>query len=121
MGAVGTDYYVELINEGIAVFAKTNGQLLQTTGSSSFFGVSNYPAQKMANPRILFDKDNQRWIASMIYSGSNNIILAVSKSGSPLDLITNWTRYSIQVAQPNAETDFDTLGMDANGIYLSAL
>src|SRR5262249_33962655 len=41
MGAVGLDHYVELLNEGIAVFAKTNGQLLQTTNSSSFFGVSN--------------------------------------------------------------------------------
>jgi hypothetical protein len=121
MGAVGPTHFVELLNEGIAVFAKTNGQMLQTTDSSSFFGASNYPAQKMSDPRILYDKDNQRWIASMIYSGSSNIILAVSKSGSPLDLITNWTRYSIQVALPNTETDFDTLGMDANGIYLSVV
>jgi len=121
MGVVGQDYFVELLNEAIAVFAKTNGQMLQTTDVWSFFSVTNSPLPAITDPRILYDRDNQRWIASIVNPASENVILAVSKTSSPLDVITNWVKYTIQVAQPNADTDFDTLGMDQNGIYLSVV
>ena len=120
MGAVGSNYFVELLNEGIAVFAKTNGQLLQTTDVFAFFAETNL-TKVLTDTRILYDRDNQRWIASIIDTYLTNVILAVSKSDNPMDLITNWNRFRIPMAQPNANLDFDTLGMDRNGIYLSVL
>jgi len=62
MGVVGPDHFVELLNEGIAVFAKTNGLLLQSTDLYSFFAVTNVPAPTLGDPHILYDRDNQRWI-----------------------------------------------------------
>jgi len=119
MGAVGRDYFVELINEAIAVYAKTNGQLLQTTDLWSFFGTTNFPT--LTDTRILYDAVNERWIASIINISSNDILLAVSKNGSPMDLVANWDKYRIQIGQANTRLDYDTMGMDLNGIYLSAV
>jgi len=126
MGAVGRDHFVELLNgEAIAVFAKTNGQMLQTTDVWSFFAVTNSPVPSVEDPRILYDRDNQRWIASMInYNNNNNtydLMLAVSKTASPVDLIANWVKYTIKTTQTGSDSDFDTMGMDTNGIYLSVV
>jgi hypothetical protein len=125
MGAVGSDHFVELINEGIAVFAKSNRQLLQSTDVFSFFAVTNLPRPIIADPRLLYDRENQRWVASVLNfnttSNTYDIILAVSKGTTPLDLISNWTKYTIKTTQTGADSDFDTMGMDSNGIYLSVV
>ena len=125
MGAVGPNQFVELINSGIAVFTKTNGQLLQSTDVFSFFAVTNMPRPKLADPRVLYDRDNQRWVASMLNvnttSNTYDLVLAVSKDSTPLDLVSNWAKYTIKTTQAGSDSDFDTMGMDANGIYLSVV
>jgi len=121
MGVVGPNHFVEILNNVIAVFAKTNGQLLQSTDLLSFFAVTNVPAPTLTDPRILYDRDNKRWVTSIIDYGSSNtydLILAVSKTNTPMDLITNWARYTIKTTQSGSDSDFDTMGMDQNGFYL---
>jgi len=109
--------------EGLA----EHGQRLQVTNNTSFFAVQdggmNYPQGNLVDRRILYDPDAERWVASMIDYGatSYNIILAVSKTNNPLDLLTNWNKYLIRVTRPNDDSDYDTMGMDQNGIYLSVL
>jgi len=134
MGAVGPNHYIELLNaaanapEGIAVYNKsgTNANVARTN-LSGFFSVhdpdgTDYPTGTMVDQRILYDASSQAWVACAIDTGSHQVILAVSTNASnPTNLSSGWTRYVIRVAQPGVDSDFDTLGLDGNGLYLSVL
>jgi hypothetical protein len=48
-------------------------------------------------------------------------MLAISTSDSPTNLATGWTRHLLQVNRAGITTDFTTLGMDANGLYVTTL
>src|SRR5882757_7438105 len=82
---------------------------------------TNYPTGGMTDPRILYDFQSQRWVASAIQPTAGIVILAVSTNDSPTNLTTGWTKYVIPAASATTEPDYDTLGLDANGIYLSVL
>jgi len=96
MIAVGPDHIVELLNLKVAVFPKTKAPPLQVAVANDFFAVTdngtNYPQGNMVDPRILYDPVAHRWIASMIdYGVSFNVILAVSKTNTPLDLVAGFS------------------------------
>jgi hypothetical protein len=136
MGAVGPNHFVELINGGIAVYDKSGALLSQTTMTNFFSFLAangtNYPAGRgMTDPRILFDSQFQRWIACAIdpggpalyYNplGSAQAILAISNGESPTNLTTDWTRFLVEVRKDGDASDFTTLGLDANGLYVRVL
>jgi hypothetical protein len=122
MGVVGPGHFVELLNGNVAAFAKSSGQLLQIASVLDFFRIgTNPPPQHLTDTRILYDRDAQRWVASIIDTDSQNVILAVSKTNTPLDLILNWVKYSIPVSIAHLDSDYDTMGMDTNGIYISVV
>jgi hypothetical protein len=76
----------------------------------------------MVDPRILYDHQSQRWVATALNAfGSWHVILAVSNGDSPTNLATGWSRYLLAVHGWATSTDFPTLGMDANGLYVSVL
>ena len=86
-GAIGPAHFVELINDRFAVYAKSDGALVQSSTDLSFWqnaGVSVPAGQAVSNPSIVFDSVEQRWFASAIVF------------------------------------DPATLGLDANGVHLSA-
>jgi len=63
-------------------------------------------------------------IASILQYGLSNtydVILAVSKTSLPMDVVTNWSKYQIKMTLTGFDSDFDTMGMDQNGIYLSVV
>jgi hypothetical protein len=129
MGAVGPNYFVELLNglgsrPAIAVYGKS-GALISEMGMSNFFAVSvggtNYPTGDMSDPRILFDYQSQRWVASALQQPIGVVILAVSDDDSPTNLASGWQKYLIPVGRGSGGPDYDTLGWDGNGIYLSVL
>jgi hypothetical protein len=129
MGAVGPNHFVELLNSsltnfvGIRVYDKS-GNLIVQTNSLDFFRIgTNYPAgQSMVDPRIFYDQQSQRWVATALDSqGSKEVILAVSNGDSPTNLISGWSRYLLPLHGWATLTDFPTLGMDANGLYVSVL
>ncbi len=86
-------------------------------------------ADKVVDPRILFDHHRGRWAASGIdpvFGGSDKIVLAVSKNSDPFPLPTatdpgNWTKHVVDFGTSGGANDFDTLGLDDNGIYLSVI
>ncbi len=126
MGAVGPNQFVELLNGFIAVYDKS-GNLISQAYTTNFFAVTNagtsYPTSDlMLDPRILYDQQSQRWVACAIDGGNNpsqQAILAVSNGDNPTNLATGWTKYLVPVQRANLLTDFTTLGLDANGIYLA--
>jgi len=105
--------------------------LVAQTNTLSFFAVTNdgtnYPTGLgLDDQRILYDWHSQRWVAFTTDAfGSDKVILAVSTSESPTNLATGWNRYVVQVnryTDPNSgHHDFATLGLDDNGLYITAL
>ncbi len=133
MAAVGPDHIVELLNGVIAVYDKATWKISgEPMMTREFFSVMDngvtYPqGQMMVDPRIFYDHERHRWIACAIdgrdlpgQQASKQIILAVSNGDNP-DLESGWTKHLINVARPESVTDYDTLGLDANGIYLAVL
>jgi hypothetical protein len=129
MGAVGPNNFVELLNgvgtnTAIAVYDKS-WNLISRTSMTNFFMVSvdgtNFTARNMADPRILFDSQSQRWVASAIQQSPNIAILAVSDDDNPTNLTGGWQKYLLPVDRGSGTPDYDTLGLDDNGIYLSVL
>jgi hypothetical protein len=120
MGAVGPHHFVELLNDTITVFSKTNGAKLEQLNVEEFFRPQDLfgTNRGLADPRIVFDHQSQCWVASIIEFHSFNVILAVCTNSNPISL-TNWNRYPLYITQFN--TDYQTLGLDGNGIYVTAL
>ena len=126
MGAIGPNHFVELLNgrgtnSAIAVYTKA-GVLVTKTNVLDFFRIgTNYPTgDLMADPRILYDQQAQRWVACAIdINGSKQVILAVSNGDSPTNLASGWTRHLMDLRRGSLQTDFTTLGLDDNGVYVS--
>jgi hypothetical protein len=125
-GAIGPDYFVELINGRFAVYSKTNGAVVASATSLDFWrnaGIVIPGGQDVSDPRVVFDPGSQRWFASaMLFDSStlagNSFVVAASSSADPAG---TWRGVSL-VADPVSGdfADFPTLGLDANGVYLSA-
>jgi hypothetical protein len=125
-GAIGPDHFVELINGRFTVYAKTNGAVMESTTSLAFWqnaGIVVPGGQDVSDPRVVFDPGSQRWFASaMLFNsstlGGNSLVVAASSSADPTG---PWRGVSV-VGDPVSGdfADFPTLGLDANGVYLSA-
>ncbi len=122
IGAVGLDHIVETINGNFQIFDKTTGISLQSTTLDQFWIDAGVTLQSgTVDPRIIYDPTVDRWFASAIdfeSSTANNIYVAVSISGDPT---AGWTGFSFvgDTSPDNRFNDFDTLGIDADGVYLS--
>ena len=134
MGAVGPEHYFTIANAlqgtaGVAVYDKCSGAMVQSLVSTQFFAVqhqgSNVLFQTLVDARVAYDSLAQRWVAlALAQNPQKAVILAVSKSSSPIDLATNWTKYYIPFPANtpfNVNPDYPTLGLDQNGIYLSVM
>jgi hypothetical protein len=125
-GAVGPAHYVELVNGRFAVFDKNNGNKVKSTTDVTFWaqaGITLRSGWDVTDPRIVFDPTVQRWFASQVdFDPSGNVntnrfLLAVSTTADPTG---TWKAVAI-ASDPggNDFADYPTLGIDAQGIYLS--
>jgi hypothetical protein len=135
MGAIGPNYFVEPLNRRIAVFDKSTLKRVRQATLSQFFAVTaesqNYPQQEAVDPRIVYNHQHQRWVAAALDLGSQHVLLAVSKDLDPVPLgatvdlndttwiASKWTKYLVKLGLANSATDFPTLGVDKNGIYIA--
>jgi hypothetical protein len=128
MGAVGPAHFVELINGRYSVYSKTTGLELQTYDLNSFWtvkaGLTGADVSSSFDPRIVFDHASSRWFAIAVDHRdevTSNLQIAVSASSDPTG---TWKGFSI-LADSNGATggiywgDFPTLGVDADGVYIS--
>lgn len=78
------------------------------------------PINRAFDPRLIYDHASQHWFASSADNpdNPNNFLLAVSSGADPTG---SWTDFAIDSDAANMRwADFPTLGLDADGVYLSA-
>lgn len=123
-GAIGPNHYVELINGRFSVYDKTSGVRVQTMTDAQFwakFGINFQAGVDVTDPRVIFDKLTQRWFVSQIdfvpggVFSSNRFLLAVSTTNDPT---AAWNAVGLLTDLNGNTADFDTLGLDANGVYI---
>lgn len=123
MGAIGPNHFVEIINSSVAIFNRT-GTRLRHVSLDSFFGGSsgaiNFPRGGTFDPRVVFDRRSGRFFGLATERGNpagsdNDVILAVSRTS---DAMGSWDKYLIPVGDAGAFTDYPTLGVDDNGVYM---
>jgi hypothetical protein len=132
-GVVGPRHFVEFINGTFAVYNKTNGASVKRIADTKFWsnaGIVLANSDGITDPRVIYDPLSQRWFASMVdldasTAGaggdptleSNDFLLAVSLTSDPTG---SWKGFLFQADPDNGNfADFPTLGVDANGVYLS--
>lgn len=125
-GAAGLLHFVEFINGRFAVFSKSNGAKVNTMTDITFWtqaGVTVPSGWDVSDPRTIYDSVSQRWFVSEIdfdptsAVNTNRFLLAVSASADPTG---TWKGVAIP-SDPggNNFADYPTLGLDAQGVYLS--
>ena len=125
-GAAGPVHFVEFINGRFSVFNKSDGVKVQTMTDLTFWnqaGVTFPNTWDVTDPRIVYDPSSQRWFASEIdfdpsgLINTNRFLLAISATANPAGA---WKAVTIP-SDPggNNSADFPTLGLDAQGVYLS--
>jgi hypothetical protein len=121
MGAVGPDHIVEMINGNYQVFDKT-GVSLDSRSLDSFWtsvaGLTIPGGQFTFDPRVVYDPASNRFFATSIDGGTpNNIYLARSDTSDPTG---DWDgiRFAADTVTPNEFHDYDTLAVDADGLYI---
>lgn len=125
-GAIGPEHFVEFVNGRFSVHDKTNGALVQTMPDMDFWtsaGLSFASNIHVSDPRIVFDPLSQRWFAAAIDydyvdQSNNRFLLAVSGGANPTGI---WHASAFTADPVDGHfADFPTLGLDADGVYLSA-
>ena len=126
-GTIGPAHYVEFINGRFAVYNKTTGVRVLDQTDEAFWnagGVTIPTGFSTSDPRLIFDPSVGRWFAAQIdynttNDNANRFLLAVSTTADPT---TAWRALAFP-GDPNARnfTDFPTLGINADAVFLGGL
>jgi hypothetical protein len=121
MGAVGPDNIVEMINGRFKIYNKTTGAPEFSISLDGFWttvvGLTIMSGYTF-DPRIVYDPASGRWFATSIDSGAgNNIYLARSDTSDPTG---DWdgVRFPADIVGVAEFHDYDTLAVDADGVYI---
>jgi len=123
-GAIGPNYFVELINGRFSVFDKISGAKVQTMTDLTFWnnaGITFPSGTTASDPRIIYDPLSGRWFATQIdfipsNQFSNRFLLAISASADPTG---SWNGLAWLADPGGTFADFPRLGIDARGVYLT--
>jgi hypothetical protein len=129
-GAVGPNHFLEVLNgssnavSSVAAYNKSGGLAASARGVD-FFALTNrgtnYPTDTYVyDPRVLYDHQYHAWVTCALDYGTRQLLMAVSTNESPTNLITGWSRHLVELSSGLQVADFDTLGLDDNGLYIAA-
>jgi hypothetical protein len=128
-GAVGPAHVVELINGDFKVYDKKTGKLLLAQSSEAFWekalGAAVFGENRHnTDPRIVFDPYAKRWYASTQRpaaptDGEMSVAIARSDTADPLGAWRGVSFFADPDRTPKSGADFDRLGYNRDGIYLS--
>src|ERR1035441_271739 len=120
MGAVGTNQFVEFINGAFAIYSKTGVQ--QALISDNTFwenaGISaSTISAGLTDTRVLYDIGSGRWFATEITVDTvgAQVLLARSDTSDPGG---TWQAVNFTGSTGPDSPDFDTLEVDATGVYI---
>jgi hypothetical protein len=129
--AVGQNQIVQVVNGGYEVFQKTGASLTGPQSDVSLWTNAGIPLAQvtginnLADPRVLYDPASGRFILSEINAtsvngagNSNMAFIAASKTSDPASGGWNAFGFVATTGFSNGFADFDTLGIDQNGVYL---
>ena len=119
MGAAGPDQFVEFINGAFAIYNKSGTRQLLISDRNFWLNAGISAATVSAgasDPRILYDAGSGRWFATEItvQSTSNQVLVARSDTSDPGG---GWK--AVHFTGNASFADYDTLGVDAAGVYIS--
>ncbi|TMD93107.1 MAG: hypothetical protein E6I73_00920 [Chloroflexi bacterium] len=117
-GAIGPTRYVEMVNQMVAIYDRTNLSLLSRTDLASFVGA---PAGvTTSDPQIQWDPQANRFLYAEIgfATGNNYIVFGWTKTADPSDLANGWCHYGIFTGH-NIE-DYPKLGHDAHFLIVGS-
>jgi len=117
-GAIGPTRYVEMVNQQIGVFDRTNLTMLSSTDNGSFTGAS--ALDSVSDPQIQWDPQANRWFYSAIAvsQGNNALLFGWSKTSDPSDLTNGWCRFGI--GRGSDLDDYPKLGHDDDFIFVGS-
>ncbi len=120
-GSIGPNSYAELVNGTFAVYSRTGTSQMSESLDQFWTNAGVIPSNYAYDPRIIYDKSSGRWFASSLdnLGQSNSFLVAYSKTSDPMG---GWVGYKIPSFGSGTTNwaDFDTLGVNSNGVYLGA-
>lgn len=118
MGAAGTTQFVQMVNGGFAVYDKATGTQQKLTTDTNFWAAAG-GQQTNGDARVMFDANNQRWVATAFGADVKNIQIAVSDTA---DALGGWKATVFTGYEPTnlfrAVADYPTLALDRNALYI---
>ena len=113
-GAIGLTRYVEMVNQLVGVYDRSNLALLSRLDLGSFVGAPG--GITTSDPQIEWDAQANRWLYGAVGFDSafanNYLLFGWSKTADPSDLTGGWCRYGVWTGS-NLQ-DYPKLGHDAN-------
>ena len=114
--AAGPNHLVEMVNSSGSVWDKS-GTLLKLFDLNAFFAVPT--GYSFSDPRILYDRDSQRWFASGVAfvppTLASVVTIAVSTTSDPTG---TWVQYSAANSS-NLTHDQPKIGVSSDKVVLS--
>lgn len=119
-GAAGLNHFVEITNSHLDIYEKaTPNTRVGSMPLSAFFG---YTSQRLYDPRVIYDHNDNRWIMSAVASPESTTVqrffFAVSLTSDPLGA---YYIYEVNVSDVYGRFwDFPQLGLDRNAVIFTA-
>ena len=126
---MGGGYVVEFINNTLAVYDQSGSQLVAPVASTAVF---RQPTKDFfSDPRCYYDAATKRWFLQEFIVGSFNSAGQLVVPSTQFEAVSNtpdptgsYTVYSWNTTDPGTANcpcfgDYDNLGADANGIYVT--
>ena len=113
MGAVGRTQFVEALNGGFAVFDKATGVRTVLKSDTAFWAAAGQTGTG-GDPRVMYDKSSNKWIALAFGANVADIQIAVSNTS---DAAGGW-RSTKFTGFAGGIADYPTLAIDKNAVYI---
>jgi hypothetical protein len=124
VGAAGR--VIMVTNSGIQIWNKTGASLAGPTPLGTFLGLGPTAA---FDPKVLYDQHSGRFFMVILEGstpnpgGTSNVHIAVSSSGTPGNLTTDWTKLSASaltlIGAINTWFDYPGIGADSDSLFVT--
>jgi hypothetical protein len=117
-GAIGPNFYMELVNQLVGVFDRNTLARVSSLDLASFAGTPS--GLTPTDVQIQWDAQSNRWIYALIgfQTSNNSVLFGWTKTADPSNLPGGWCRYGVGTG--SSLNDYPKLGHDANFITIGS-